>query len=308
MVEHVKHDTEDVVSTISRCTFHTANASDSDMPDFEADMPFTAPHIKDTGSSGSSASTSSKNPRALEVESEIDLVAARTDNAESATDAEKTLYQTQQARPHKSLTKELNTQVEMMAELATPILKASDRLVFEYRVEVIKAIAKVLAERYAKQEKPPKRKVINGKYPVTKADFLEKLKGTEEDLHPWATAMNLPGDFLLRRVTDGSSKARRYHRRGIFSQISNSDFTTRQGRHDSIDKHLNYSNREGTAIISLTGSAKDFVEDRIRRQDRRLKPEKGDNRELTYVNTLSLEADGVPVLLAEDEVRYYNVK
>jgi hypothetical protein len=39
-----------------------------------------------------------------------------------------------------------------------------------------------------------------------------------------------------------------------------------------------------------------------------LKPEKGDNRELTYVNTLSLEADGVPVLLAEDEVRYYNVK
>ncbi|PMD21746.1 hypothetical protein NA56DRAFT_645543 [Hyaloscypha hepaticicola] len=192
-----------------------------------------------------------------------------------------------------------------MAELATPILNASDRLTFEYGVQVIKAIAKVLAERYAKQQKPPKRKVKNGKYPVTKADFLEKLKGTEEDLHPWATAMNLPGDFLLRRVTDGSSKARRYHRRGIFSQISDSDFTTRQGRHDSIDKHLNYSNREGTAIISLTGSAKDFVEDRIRRQDRRLKPEKGDNRELTYVNTLSLEADGVPVLLAEDEVRYF---
>lgn len=58
----------------------------------------------------------------------------------------------------------------------------------------------------------------------------------------------------------------------------------------------------------MTGSAKDFVEDRIRRQDRRLKPEKGDNRELTYVNTLSLEAEGVPVLLAEDEVRYDNVK
>jgi hypothetical protein len=305
---HGKHDTEDAGSTISRCTFHSANASDSDfpdfdIPDFEADMHFAAPYIKDTGSSGSSAFTSCKDPRALVVESKIDLVDTKADN----TDAEKTPYQTQQARPHKSLTKELAAQAEMITELATPLINASDRLTIVHGTEVIKAIAKILAERYAKQQKPPKRKVINGKYPVTKEDFLKRLKGTEEDLHPWATAKKLPGDFLLRRVTDGSSKARRYHRRGIFSQISNSDFTTRQGRHDSIDKHLNYSNREGTAIISMTGSAKDFVENRIRRQDRRLKPEKGDNRELTYVNTLSLNADGVPVLLAEDEVRYYKV-
>ena len=308
VADHGKHDREDAESTISRCTFHTANASDFDIPDFEADMHFAAPYIKDTGSSGSSAFTSSKDPRALVVESEIDLVGARTDNTKGPADAEETPYQTQQARPHKSLTKELATQAEMITELATPRLNATDRLTIVHGAEVIKAIAKILAERYAKQQKPPKKKVINGKYPVTKEDFLKRLKGTEEDLHPWATAMNLPGDFLLRRVTDGSSKARRYHRRGIFSQISNSDFTTSQGRHDSIDKHLNYSNREGTAIISLTGSAKDFVENRIRRQDRRLKPEKGDNRELTYVNTLSLEADGVPVLLAEDEVRYYKVR
>jgi hypothetical protein len=277
----------DAGSAISQCVSDAKNdipvasvaprdADNSNPSDSEDDMPFVARRINNTGSSVSTA--------------------------------ERTQYELRQNRQHKSLTKELVAQVETMTELATPTLNPFDRPAFNHGAEVIKAIVKIIAERYAKQQKPPKEKVINGEYPSTKAEIFQILKGAEEDLHSWASSKKLPKDFLLRRVTDGSSKARRYHHRGIFAQISNSNFTTRRGRHDSIDKHLDYRNREGTAFISLTGSAKDFVENRIRRQDRRLKPEKGDNRELTYVNTLSLEADGVPVLLAEDEVRYYNVK
>jgi hypothetical protein len=306
-------------SAISQCISDAKNdipvasvaardADNSNTSNSEDDMPFVARRVKNSGSSDSTAFASSKDRLALVVESETDLVAARTENAVSTRDAERTQYELRQTRRHKFLTNELEAQVEIMVELATPTLNAFDRPVFDHGAEVIKAIVKIFAERHAKRQKPPKEKVINGEYPSTKAEIYERLKGAEEDLHSWASSKKLPKDFLLRRVTDGSSKARRYHNQGIFAQTSNSNFKTRRSRYESMDKHLNYSNREATAIISLTGCPKDFVEERIRRQDRRLKLEKGDNRELTYINTLSLEADGVPVLLAEDEVRYYDVR
>jgi hypothetical protein len=257
----------------------------------------------------SSQLPSSNEQQALEDSSEGDAeeVISKSNNAEAPTKPEKTAYYIQLHRPHKSLIKELVAQVEMMLDLAMPALSLEDQSTFDNRAQIVLAIAKILAERYAKQDRPPKTKVAQGPYPLTKEEFYERLKGAEEDKHPWAKAQKLPKDNLLRRVMDGASKARCYHGNGIVSQVSTSNFTTCKGRHDSMDEHLNYSNRKGTALISCSGDGKDFVENRIRRQDRRVKPEKGDDRELAYINVLSLIADGVPVLCAEVEANYYEV-
>jgi hypothetical protein len=257
----------------------------------------------------SSQLPSSNEQQALEDSSEGDAeeVISKSNNAEAPTKPEKTAYYIQLHRPHKSLIKELVAQVEIMLDLAMPALSLGDQSTFDNRAQVVLAIAKILAERYAKQDRPPKTKVAQGPYPLTKEEFYERLKGAEEDKHPWAKAQKLPKDNLLRRVMDGASKARCYHGNGIVSQVSTSNFTTCKGRHDSMDEHLNYSNRKGTALISCSEDGKDFVENRIRRQDRRVKPEKGDDRELAYINVLSLIADGVPVLCAEVEANYYEV-
>jgi hypothetical protein len=259
----------------------------------------------------SSQLSSSNEPQALEDSSEGDAaedVTSKPDNAEAPTKPEKTAYYIRLRRPHKILTKEMFAQVKVMSDLAMPALRLEDQSTFDNGAQIVLAIIKILAERYAKQDRPPKTKVAQGPYPSTGEEYHERLKGPEEDKHPWAKAQKLPKDNLLRRVMDGASKARCYHGNGIVSQVSTSNFTTREGRHDSIDEHLDYSNRKGTALISCSGDGTDFVENRIRRQDRRVKPEKGDDRELAYINVLSLIADGVPVLCAEVEANHYEVR
>jgi hypothetical protein len=259
----------------------------------------------------SSQLSSSNEPQALEDSPEGDAagdVTSKPDNAEAPTEPEKTAYYIRLRRPQKYLIKEVGAQAEVISDIAKRALSLEDWSIFNNRVQIILADVKIMAERCAKQDRPPKTKVAQEPYPSTKEERFERLKGPEEDKHPWAKARKVPKDNLLRRVMDGASKARCYHGNGIVSQVSTSNFITFEGRHDSINEHLDYSNRKGTALISCSGDGTDFVENRIRRQDRRVKPQKGDNRELAYINVLSLTADEVTVLCAESEANHYKVR
>ena len=148
----------------------------------------------------SSQLPSSNEQQALEDSSEGDAeeVISKSNNAEAPTKPEKTAYHIQLHRPHKSLIKELVAQVEIMLDLAMPALSLEDQSTLDNRAQIVLAIAKILAERYAKQDRPPKTKVAQGPYPLTKEEFYERLKGAEEDKHPWAKAQKLPKDNLLR--------------------------------------------------------------------------------------------------------------
>jgi hypothetical protein len=221
---------------------------------------------------------------------------------------EKTIQETQLRRPHKSLIKDMFHQLEIMEDLATPTLSLDNMLAFNKAVEINKAALKVLDDRHEKQlqGKPAKENGLSVPYPILKEDFEERLRGEEQDKHPWGMTSKLPKDFLLRRVTDDSSKARMYHDAGFFAQSAKADFATFKGRREAIGRHLNYGNRRPTALISWTGCPKDFIENRVQRQERRKKPGR-ETRKLHYVSVLSLKADGVPVMYAEHEAQHYKV-
>lgn len=96
-----------------------------------------------------------------------------------------------------------------------------------------------------------------GTYPPTLSELKKRMQGAEENEHPWlnAKAENLPAGGILYRAWDPKSKCKMIRGDiGFLSFGSDSDFTTKAGRRDHLEKHANWGNRKKTPFISTTPS------------------------------------------------------
>ena len=147
-------------------------------------------------------------------------------------------------------------------------------------------------------------------YPSTLEEFKQRMQGAEEKEHPWLDEKehNLPEGGILYRAWDPVSKCKMIRGDvGFLSFGSESEFKTRAGRKDELEKHANWGNRKKTPFISATPSIKHLNSHYITRF-------KG--RETHGINMIRITAfnvnvrvdSGWPILSMLKEIMHYGVK
>jgi hypothetical protein len=308
--DHGKHDTEDAGSTISRCTFHTANANDSDKSDIEVDMPFAAPHIKDTGPPESNEFTSSKEHQATVIGCKIDASKLATDDAAG----EETLqFKEARGRHYNTLSREMNHKLKRIISIAEGSSSNSKLNKIAIHAKRCQVLQKVCFDKYlaVTKKKQPRKWAAQGPHPKTVEEVNARLQGEWETLHPWiitnTSKAELPPSGLLMRVEDSKSMAKIYPEHGIVSQGSQLDLSTFKTRQYAITNHLNWGNREPTVFISTTDDAADFRNDRIKHMLKRDAKSSECSVKLIFINGNARHAEGWLTLKATKAMKQYNV-
>jgi hypothetical protein len=310
VADHGKHDREDARSTTSRCTFQTANADDSDMPHFEADITLAAPNTKETGSSEPNAFTSSKDSQALVIGLETDASKNATNDAAN----EETLeFEKARRMIYTTLSREMDHHLKRMISIAEGSSSDSKLTEISKRAKRCRVLQRVWVDKYlvATKKKMPRKWAPQGPHPKTLEAVNARLRGEWETLHPWiitkTSQPELPPGGLLMRVEDSKSMARIYAEHGIVSQGSQLDLSTFKTRQYAIKNHLDWRNREPTVFISTTDDAADFRSDRIDHMLKRDAKSSECSVKLIFINGNARHAEGWLTLKATKAMQQYNV-
>jgi hypothetical protein len=170
-------------------------------------------------------------------------------------------------------------------------------------------IVEIMQEKF-KQERP-KSKDNNVPHPRTAEEIIRRLKGKEEDEHPWAptpeTATKVP-KYAFRAFTEGSQSKINDDRVGFQSRKSYGFLDTAEQRKTDIQNHTNWRNRRLTPFISTSCSwahiFKIFIPTFKKRYEKKGNP---DNTKLALINFSARLAANKPVISMTLESHHYKI-